>query len=190
MLTRTPDAEAVWSEFYHGEPDRDGLAGAMTARAPAQRLRLSVVYALLDRSEVIRPEHVLAAEAVWRYCADSVEHLFGSLRGDRVQDRLLEELRKVYPAGLDGAAQHALFGRNVTAERLEAAREPLERRSVIRTQHVATGGRERIVSFAVPARTNEKLRKKGATANSLFVFLLVCCSGREGEPGEQIEGTL
>ena len=109
VLTRTPDAETIWAEFYNGEPERDGIAGAMTARAAAQRLRLSVTYALLDESSVIRPQHVLAAEAVWRYCADSIEHLFGGLRGDHVQDRLLQELRNVYEAGLDGAQQHALL---------------------------------------------------------------------------------
>lgn len=157
-LERKQEAEALWAEFYDSQPDRDGIVGEITARSAPQRLRLSVVYALLDESPVIRPEHVLAAEAVWRYCADSVEHLFGGLRGDRVQDQLLVELRKVYPDGLDGAAQHAVFGRNVTAERLRAARQALERRDLICTQHEPTGGRERVVSFAVPLRTNEKLR--------------------------------
>ena len=169
VLSRTPDAEAVWSEFYHGEPDREGIAGAVTARAAAQRLRLSVAYALLDKSAVIRSEHVFAAEAVWRYCADSVEHLFGSLRGDRVQDRLLQALRAAHPEGFDGAAQHALFGRNVGAERLEAARRSLEGRALIETQREATGGRDRILSFAIPRRTNEKRRKE--EHDNLFIRL-------------------
>jgi hypothetical protein len=188
-LKRTPEAETVWAEFYHGEPDREGIAGAMTARAAPQRLRLSVVYALLDESEVIRPEHVLAAEAVWRYCADSVERLFGGLRGDRVQDRLLQALRDGHPEGLDGATQHALFGRNVPAERLEAARQSLERCALIETRREATGGRERIVSFAIERRTNEKLRKKAH--DELFIRLSSYVrTAAEGTKGDEIEGVL
>jgi hypothetical protein len=189
VLFRTEDAEMVWAELYHGEPDRDGIAGAMTARAAPQRLRLSVAYALLDESPVIRPEHVLAAEAVWRYCADSVEHLFGGLRGDAAQDRLLQALRNAHPAGLDGAEQHASFGRNVKAERLEIARLALERRNLVRTERETTGGRQRIVSFAVPRRTNEKLRKK--QEDELFLRLSsYVCDRAEGTLSEAIEATL
>jgi len=52
---RDEAANALWEETY---PDlsagHPGLFGAATARAEAQVLRLSLVYALLDRSPVIR----------------------------------------------------------------------------------------------------------------------------------------
>jgi hypothetical protein len=40
----------------------------MVARAPAQVLRLSMMYALLDMSTTIRKEHLEAALEIWRYC--------------------------------------------------------------------------------------------------------------------------
>lgn len=168
-LRRTPEAETIWAEFYENEPERHGIVGEITARSAAQRLRLSVTYALLDASQVVRPEHVLAAEATWRYCAASVEHLFGDLRGDKVQDRLLQALRDASQGGLDGRQQHEAFGRHVSAERLNLARETLERHGLVRTEYETTGGRERLVSFAIPLRTSEQTRTKHA--DELFVRL-------------------
>ena len=169
VLTRAPEAEVVWAEFYENEPEREGIVGEITARSAAQRLRLSVAYALLDQSDVVRPEHVFAAEALWRYGAASVEHIFGSLSGDSIQDRLLKALRDAHPNGLDGAEQHAVFGRNVKAARLDAARQALERRFLVETQNETTRGRERLISYAIPLRTNEEIRKKGE--EELFIRL-------------------
>ncbi len=109
----------------------------------------------------------LTAEAAWRYCADSAEHVFGGLSGDGIQDRLLASIRDVFPSGLDGAEQHALFGRNVGSARLATARRALERRSLIHTEQEATGGRDRRVSYAV--RMNENSRKKDS--DELFIRL-------------------
>ncbi len=159
-LQRSPEAEAVWEEFYNCEPDRDGAVGAITSRSAAQRLRLSVAYALLDCSEIVRAEHILAAEATWRYCAASAEHIFGTLRGDRVQDQLLSALRDAYPEALTGKQQHEIFGRNVPASRLDVARRALQRAGLIEIVPQETGGRDRMLAVAVPLRTYESIRTK------------------------------
>jgi hypothetical protein len=135
----------VYDGFGDGEP---GLVGALTARPEAQTLRLSVVYAALDGSKTIEPEHIRAALAVWEYCEASASAIFGSLLGDPVADRLLEALRAA-GEGLDGAAQHAVFGRHVTATRLAMARALLESKGLIVTSSEETGGRPRLVSRAV-----------------------------------------
>jgi hypothetical protein len=168
VMTFSREAEEVWCEFYDDEPEREGVVGEMTERSRVQRLRLSVAYALLDHSASIEPNHVLAAEALWRYCAASVEHLFGGLCGDRVQDQLLKALREAHPDGLTGAQQHALFNGKERAERLEAARQILERRGVIENRRESTGGRDRIVSFAL-RRITEKIRIKDG--GELFIRL-------------------
>lgn len=72
----------------------------------SQKLRLSVVYALLDRSPEIRPEHVAAAEVVWRYSVASLERIFGDARSDRVENRILRALRD-HPDGVDRTALHS-----------------------------------------------------------------------------------
>ena len=93
-IRRTPAAERLWEKLYHEEPDTDGLLGAFTARGPAQMLRLSLVYALLDLREEIDVEHLQAAAAVWRYAVASVRRRVGaSLTND--ERKLLEELRRV-----------------------------------------------------------------------------------------------
>ena len=38
-----------------------------------------MLYALLDKSDHIRLEHLKAAAALWQYCEDSVKTIFGAL---------------------------------------------------------------------------------------------------------------
>jgi DnaB-like helicase N terminal domain len=160
VLTRTPDANHLWEEAYRAwaENSLSGLAGALTARADAHTLRLSVAYALLDGSARIEAEHVQAALAVWNYCQASVRYLFGDTLGNDVADRLLDALRDRYPEGLDSTGQYELYSRNVTAQQLRDARALLERRHppLIRTEQLPAAGRGRltIISYAVPPPTN------------------------------------
>jgi hypothetical protein len=55
---------------------RPGVYGAATSRAEAQLLRLSGIYAALDRSAFIEPAHFQAALAVWEYCQASARLFF------------------------------------------------------------------------------------------------------------------
>jgi hypothetical protein len=151
ILRRSQAARELWAKAYKDFGDgATGLAGALTARPEAQTLRLSVAYALLDGSALIEPVQVEAALAVWRYCEASAAAIFGSLLGDPVADRLLEALRDAGSEGLDGAAQHAVFGRHVAAARLALARALLEGKGLIVTSSEETGGRPRLVSKAAP----------------------------------------
>jgi hypothetical protein len=149
ILGRDADARELWAKAYEdfGEGS-EGLAGAITARPEAQTLRLSVAYALLDGSPVIKAEHIQAALAVWSYCEASALAIFGDALGDPIADRLLAALREA-PDGLDGTAQSGLFGRHISAARLSQARQELERRGLISTEREKTDGRDRLVSRAV-----------------------------------------
>jgi hypothetical protein len=160
------EAEPDWIAIDLADKDRDGMVGAMTARARPQRLRLALTFALLDCAAEIGSQHVVAADAVWRFCAASVEHLFGGLRGDSIQDRLLEALRTQYPRGLDGTAIRDLFAKNRSHTEISAAKTALEERRLIRTvRDDETGGRPRLVSFAVTLNDqNDQRRPKGAEA--------------------------
>jgi hypothetical protein len=55
-----------------------GLVGTLLARAEAQVLRLSMLYALLDGTATIRTEHLYAALALWEYVEASVTYIFGT----------------------------------------------------------------------------------------------------------------
>ena len=118
-------ARARWHAEYEAmSADRPGLAGSLTARAEAHTVRLALVYALLDRSPVITGTHSRAALAVWRYCAATVTHVYGEQLGDPMADTLLNALRQS-PAGLTRTEMSKLLGRNVPADRIEAALSPL-----------------------------------------------------------------
>jgi hypothetical protein len=156
VLSRTAAADQLWDKLYLQEPERDGIVGALTARSHAQRLRLSVAYAILDGADVIGVDHLRAAEACWRYSVESIEHLFGATFGDDIADRVIEALRNSYPVGLDREDLRALFNRHVTAARLTAAIDRLERRGLAMRERVPSAGddgrpgRPREVAYAVP----------------------------------------
>jgi hypothetical protein len=148
IVRRSEAARELWAKAYEEFGDGGGLAGALTARAEAQTLRLSVCYALLDGSPVVEPAHLEAALAVWSYCEASAYAIFGDALGDPIADRLLEALRQAGDDGLDTTAQSALFGRHVSADRRAQALALLEGKGLIVTETEETGGRPRLVSRA------------------------------------------
>src|SRR5262249_25864135 len=94
QMTRDEEARRLWAQVYAElATPHDGLFGAVTSRAEAQVLRLSMLYALLDRSVVIRSEHLRAAVALWRYAEDSARYIFGGSTGDPVADKVLAIIR-------------------------------------------------------------------------------------------------
>jgi Protein of unknown function (DUF3987) len=111
-MERDPEARELWHQHYHDLSERQvGLLGAVISRAEAQVLRLSMVYALLDRSSVISREHLAAALAVWKYAEESCRHIFGDLLGDGPADEILRALR-ASPEGLTRTQIGDLFSRH------------------------------------------------------------------------------
>lgn len=154
LIARSPDAEGLWADLYRrvAEDDSRGMVGALLARAEAQLLRLSLVYALTDASPTIEVRHLEAAWALWRYSAASVEHIFGTTLGDETADRLLAAIREAGAKGLDRAGQYAAFGRHVEGYELDRARGELERQGLIVTLPRETGGRPQLISYAKEAK--------------------------------------
>lgn len=149
QLRRDRSARAMWHEVYAdlsgGKP---GLAGALIARGEAQVVRLAAVYALLDCSELIRPEHLQAALALWEYSEGSVYHVFGRTLGDPVADEIHAALR-INADGLTRTEISALFQRNVSRDRLGRALLLLHRSKLAEPKSVETDGRPAEVWFAI-----------------------------------------
>jgi hypothetical protein len=116
------------------------MVGELTSRAEAQVLRLSMIYALLDGEKVVRVPHLLAALAVWDYCDASVHYIFGQSLGNPVADTILEAL-KAAPGGLTRTEINSLFGRNLSADWLQAAIGELLKLGLIRIAKSETPGR-------------------------------------------------
>ena len=93
LIERDPAARELWADEYPRlTSGRDGLKGALCGRAEAHVLRVSLLYALLDSSEVIRPEHLRAGVAFWEYCVRSIEHVFGAGSGDPDAEKIIGAL--------------------------------------------------------------------------------------------------
>jgi hypothetical protein len=140
-VQRDDAARQVWAAVYtqlsEGLP---GLLGAVTARAEAQVLRLSLLYALLDSSPIITVDHLSAAMAVWDYCQASAEYIFGRTLGDPVADLILEKLTKA-ANGLSRTDINRLFSSHVESARVAAALALLEHAGEIKLEKRETGGR-------------------------------------------------
>jgi hypothetical protein len=99
---------------------RGGLLGALTTRAEAQVTRLSLLYALLDEADAIGAQHLTAALSLWRYSSESVAYIFGDSTGNPEADAILRALRET-PQGLTRTDVSTLFGRNLSANRIDKA---------------------------------------------------------------------
>jgi len=130
-VERDPAARELWAKMYAElAADRPGLFGAATARAAAQAVRLSVIYALIDGSEVVRPEHLEAAREVWRYCSDSVRYVLGHAP-DAMEDKLLEVIVSAGDKGLSGTQLRDLFGRHGSTADRNAALGRLQKAGLV-----------------------------------------------------------
>jgi hypothetical protein len=108
---------AAYNELSRGEA---GLAGAATARAEAHTVRLALLYALLDCSDMIRLEHLEAALALWNYSAASARWVFGDSIGDPTADEIWSLARERHD-GITRTEVSNLFSRNKKAREIDRA---------------------------------------------------------------------
>jgi hypothetical protein len=149
VIRRDAETNQMWEAVYPAlTADRPGMLGAITARAEAQVLRLSLIYALLDGSSLIQRPHLESALAVWQYAEDSARLIFGDATGDPIADRVLSALRANGPMSQYELVD--LFGRHLPGAKLNRALEALLAAGKVRSPRVETGGRPRTVWRAVP----------------------------------------
>jgi hypothetical protein len=112
-IHRAPEVEARWVEIYRELDDvPPGRLGGFFSRAPVMVMGLASLYALSDRSRLIRDCHMDAALAVWDYSARSLRFIFKA-DVDARADRLLATL-KASPEGLTKTQiANGVFNKNV-----------------------------------------------------------------------------
>ena len=139
-MSRSRDAGRYWRDIY---PDLSsggpGLLGAVTSRAEAQVLRLSMIYALADGSATIGIKHLKAAHAVWRYAEETCGRLFSTSTGDRLSDKVLDLIRKT--PGLGRRELHRSTSNHIKADVLVEILARLSRDGWIERREIDTGGR-------------------------------------------------
>jgi hypothetical protein len=143
-VERSPETEAAWAAVYPslsaGEP---GLIGAILGRSEAQVLRLSVLYALLDCSPIVKPPHLAAALAVWDFAEASARWIFGKRLGLPIADAILDALTT--RASMTTTEIHHLLGRHKSADEIAAALATLVRAGRVRSTVRKTDGRDATV---------------------------------------------
>lgn len=145
-IRRSPECEQLWESIYPAlSAAGHGLGGALTARSEAITIRLSLIYALLDQSNEIRTEHLIAALALWEFAAASVKRLFGDMTGDTVADRIFDIL-KLHGRSTRNEVSEAL-GKHTPAARIETAIQLLHRSGRIEVMRgMPPGGRGRPIT--------------------------------------------
>jgi hypothetical protein len=169
-LPRDGQAASVWRNIY-GElsEGRPGLCGAMVGRADAQVVRLSLLYALMDRSSEIRREHLEAALAVWDYAEASARFIFGAGLGDHVADEILRRLRAA-PDGLTRTDISQSFGGHRAAADLARALGLLTRHDLAHAMSETTGGRPGERWFAGPGEKGGESEESPPSSASFASF--------------------
>jgi uncharacterized protein DUF3987 len=113
------ETRPLWEAVYPKlSEDKPGLMGALMARAEAYVTRLACIYALLELSTEIRPEHLKAALAFWEYVEASVKYIFGNSPGNPLVNELRELKGK---QNMSKTEIHNHLGRNYSAEEIDQA---------------------------------------------------------------------
>jgi hypothetical protein len=148
-MSRDDAAREIWREVYpslsEGEP---GLIGGVISRAEAQVVRLSVLYAVCDRSAEIRAPHLQAALALWDYAEASARRIFGGRIGMPLADAILDAMN-ARERSMDLTDISDLLGRHRTAEEIQEALGYLEKMGKARRSQRVTAGRPATVWEAV-----------------------------------------
>ena len=148
-LKRSDEAREEWCSIYRGLSEgRPGLLGAVTSRAEAHAVRLSLIYALLDKSEAIESWHQDAALALWQYSEASCKFIFGDALGDPLADNILTILRST-AEGISRTELGARLGRHKPSAAITRALDSLSALNLVRREARATEGRTAELWFAI-----------------------------------------
>jgi hypothetical protein len=140
-VRRGPEAKKLWHEVYPRLSEaQPGMSGAVIGRAEAQVMRLSAIYALLDKSPLILPEHHEAAMALWRYCEQSARWIFGTSTGNRNADKILAALRHAPDGMTKTEISVEVFNRHAASADIEGALRLLHGLGIASYRSEATGG--------------------------------------------------
>jgi hypothetical protein len=145
------DARELWHEEYEALSEgKPGPSGRMLARGEAHARRLACLYALLDRSAVVRHEHLKAALALWQHCERTVYFVFGDSLGDPTADEILAALRAA-PDGLSRNDIRQMFSKHKKSEETGRALGLLLTARKAYFRKIATGGRDEERWYVGPA---------------------------------------
>jgi hypothetical protein len=140
-LRRSVNAKKIWRKWYEALPEPHGMLGAITSREAAQVVRLSMIYALLDKKSEIHSEHLKAAFGVWEYSLASARHIFGTVVGDPTADQIYQSLLKAGKDGISRTNISGLFHGNLSEAQISTALNILDQNHLAHSKTEKTSGR-------------------------------------------------
>ena len=143
------EASQLWiSTYEHLETSRFGYLAKITQRASPYVLRLSLIFALLDKSNLVEKQHLEAALAVWQHSEDSARYVFGERLENQTAERILAELKERLADGMTRSEIRDLFDRHISNEKLNAALAILLENNLAEQKKQETKGRSKEIWFA------------------------------------------
>jgi rubrerythrin len=119
-------------------------------------MRLASIYALLDKSPLVRREHLEAAFALWQYAKDSARYIFGTATGNKLADEIFAALEGAGEPGLTRTDISNVLGRNRSASEIERALRLLFEYGKARTkQEIADDAKRPTERWYALTRQNE-----------------------------------
>ena len=155
--------DAVYPELTKDHP---GFVGAIVNRGEAQVVRLSMIYALMDCSDKIRPVHLEAALSAWDYCRESALYIFG----DREEDSLTQRIVDILEDGPRTATEiYNSLNRHIKSKHIKSSLDDLIARGRVQAEQEKTEGRTKtIFSISVCAKSAKSvLSSDTLTLNAL-----------------------
>jgi hypothetical protein len=146
VLHRTEEAKELWARHYERlSTPPDNLKGALSSRAEAHCLRLSVLYALLDDALQVEVQHVRAALALWAYAEASIADVFGARLGDPDAEKILDALAR---GPLNATELLRVFSNNRSSEWLLAKLRSMTQKGLI-VETTKTGDRKTVTAWTI-----------------------------------------
>jgi hypothetical protein len=149
LMNFSIEASQLWiSAYEHLETSRFGYLAKITQRASPYVLRLSLIFALLDESNLVEKRHLEAALAVWQYAEDSARYVFGGKLDNQAAEKILAAIRENAENGMTRTEIRDLFDRHISVEKLKAALELLLESGLAKPVKKETKGRTKEIWFA------------------------------------------
>ena len=126
------DARNVWRKIYYelSEEKESEIIENISARGPAQILKISLIYALASARNKISVEDLLAAKSIWNFSEKTAGKIFERNDGNLIATRIIDELTEGH-FQLTRTEIRNLFNRNAKKKDIEGAKELLLSSGVI-----------------------------------------------------------
>lgn len=143
------EASELWASVYEQlETSRFGYLAKLTQRASPYVRRLSLIYALLDKSPLIQKPHLEAALAFWQHSENSARYIFGERLDNQTAEKILAELKERSADGMTRSEIRNFFDRHISNEKLNAALAVLVENKLAEPKKQETKGRSKEIWFA------------------------------------------